>query len=173
MSRLRAGEWVAGVGATGLLVVLFFNWFGLAGRALGWVAYAPVGVGGLSVDRSGWGSLGWFMDLLLCASILGGLSLSYMTVRRVSPAWPVGTAVLTWTVGGLVFLVLAVRVATQPDLGHHLPNAGVTVELAAYLGLLFAALIPVGGFLSVYDERTHSAEARDYTPPPARPVPGT
>ncbi|MCW3001876.1 MAG: hypothetical protein JWQ20_1174, partial [Conexibacter sp.] len=31
----------------------------------------------------------------------------------------------------------------------------------------------LGAFLSLKDERKDSAEARDYTPPPARSVPGT
>ena len=29
MSRMRAGEWVAAVGAIGLLILMFFDWFAL------------------------------------------------------------------------------------------------------------------------------------------------
>lgn len=171
MSRMRPGEWVAGAGSAGLLVVMFLNWFGVDGRAAGWKAYAPLGSHG--VHQSGWGSLGWPVDLLVCVAIFGGLALSYMTVKRASPAFPIGAAVLTWALGSLIFLVLLLRVLLQPSLGAGLPNAAVTVQLPAYLGLLFAGLIPLGGFLSLRDERTDSAEARAYTPPPARPVPGT
>jgi hypothetical protein len=152
MSRLRAGEWVAAVGSLGLLVVLFLDWFAVG-----------------DVGRSGWNTLGWFMDLLLCVAIFGGLSLSYMTVKRTSPAWPVGAGVLTTGLGFLIFLVLLVRVAiAQPG-----PDELVAVQLPACLGLLFAAVIPFGGFLSLKDERTDSPEARAYTPPPARTAPGT
>jgi hypothetical protein len=170
MSRMRLGEWVAALGALGLFVMLFLDWFSVDGQAAGWKAYAPLGEG---VHLSGWGSLGWFMDVLLCLTILGGASLSYMTVKRTSPAWPVGAAVLTWIVGSLIFLVLVVRVALQPGLGLGLPNRPVLVEAPAYLGLLFAFLIPLGGFLSLRDERTQTAEALAFTPPPARPAPGT
>jgi hypothetical protein len=147
MSRMRAGEWLAALGAAGLLVLMFFDWF----------------------EASGWSTLGWFMDALVCVAIFGGLALSYMTFKRASPAWPVGAAVLTWIVGSLIFLVLLVRVTiTQPG-----ADELVSVQLPAYLGLLCAALIPAGGFLSIRDERKDSAEARDYMPPPARSVPGT
>jgi hypothetical protein len=168
MSRMRTGEWVAAIGAVGLFVMLFFDWFSVDGQSAGWNAYAPAGV-----HLSGWGSLGWFMDLLLCVAIIGGASLSYMTVRRASPAWPIGAGVLTWIVGSVIVLVLAIRVAVQPGLGLGLSNEPVLVEAPAYVGLLFAFLIPLGGFLSIRDERTRTAESLAYTPPPARTAPGT
>lgn len=153
MSRLRAGEWLAGLGALALLVLMFFDWFG----------------GALAGSASGWSTLGWFMDVLVAVAIFGGFALSYMTVKRASPAWPVGASVLTWTLGSLIFLILLVRVTiAQPG-----QDALVSVELPAYLGLVAAALIPLGGLLSLRDERTASPEARAYVPPPARSVPGT
>jgi hypothetical protein len=177
MSRLRAGEWVAAAGAVGLFVVLFFDWLGVS------VEHAPSPspdgslptLYGLSIGSlSGWSNLGWFMDLLLCVAIIGGLSLSYMTVKRTSPAWPVGAAVLTVGLGAAIALALALRLldlAGDTSLGRD--KIAVGVQLPAYLGLLFAILIPLGGFLSLKDERTDSPEARAYTPPPARPAPGT
>jgi hypothetical protein len=164
IGRLRTGELVALAGAVGLLVTLFFDWFGVdlpAGRhVLG------------SVHQSGWAGLGWFLDILLCIQIFGGLAITYMTLKRSTPAWPVGAAVLSVSAGGLIFLILLVRVLTQPGLGADLPNALVSVELPAYLGLLFSALIPAGAWIVLRDERLDAPESA-YTPPPARPVPGT
>jgi hypothetical protein len=168
MSRLRTGEWVAAISAVGLFITLFFDWFSVDGHAAGWTAYAPGGV----LHLSGWGSLGWFMDVLLGLMILGGVALAFMNVRRAAPAWPVGASVLMWTAGTLIWIALAVRVATQPGLGLGLSNRPVLVEAPAYLGLLFAALIPLGAFLSLRDERTHTREARAYTPPTPRTAPG-
>jgi hypothetical protein len=168
VSRMRAGEWVAAVGSLGLFVTLFFDWFSVDFHAAGWRAYAPAPV---DVHLSGWGSLGWLMDLLLGVLIFGGAALSYMTVKRASPAWPVGAGVLTWIVGSVIWIVLAIRLAVQPGLGLGLPNRPVLVEAPAYLGLLFAFLIPLGAFMSIRDERTDSAEARAYMPPPARTAP--
>ncbi|HET6505957.1 MAG TPA: hypothetical protein VFG42_04150 [Baekduia sp.] len=162
MSRMRVGEWVAGAGAVALLVLMFFDWFSLSAADGRHVVL-------LAGSLTGWSSLGWLMDLLVAIAIFGGLALSYMTVKRASPAWPVGAAVLTWILGSLIFLVLLVRVTiAQPG-----PDAFVDVTLAGYLGLVAAALVPLGAFLSIRDERTDSAEARAYTPPPARSVPGT
>jgi hypothetical protein len=175
MSRLRLGEWLAAIGAAGLFITLFFDWF-----AVDWdgvqsqlPAGMRIGQGGLHgvVDvslGSGWSTLGWLMVALLCVQILGGASLAYMTLKRTAPAWPMGAGILTWTVGGLIWLVLLVRVTiAQPG-----PDAMVAVQASAYLGLFFALVIPVGGFLSIHDERTHAAEARAYTPPAPRTAPG-
>jgi hypothetical protein len=175
VNRLRAGEWVAAAGSVGLLVVLSLNWFGASfahGRtgALGAGGVSGYGLG----SASGWSSLGWFMVVLLCLAIFGGLSLSYMTVKRTSPAWPVGAAVLTVGIGAVIALALALRLLDLAgDSSFGTAKVAIGVQLPAYLGLLFAILIPVGGFLSLKDERTDSPEARAYQPPPARTAPGT
>lgn len=178
MRRLRTGEWIAAAGAVGLLASLFFDWFAVS------IEHPPPDpasgvlslLDGISTGSlTGWSTLGWFMDALLCVAIFGGLSLSYMTAKRTSPAWPVGAAVLTVGLGAAIALVLALRLL---DLGGDTDlkfgdKFVTSVQLPAYLGLLFAMLIPLGGFLSLKDERTDSAEARDYVPPPARTAPGT
>jgi heme/copper-type cytochrome/quinol oxidase subunit 3 len=174
LGRLRTGELIALAGTVGLLVTLSFDWFGVSGAApRGGGAgdgthYAPLH----GLHQAGWTSLGWLMVVLLCVAIFGGLALTYATLRRSTPAWPSGASVLTAWIGALIFLILLVRVITQPGLGADLPSSVVTVQLAAYLGLVFAALIPVGGWLALKDERLDAPESA-YTPPPARPVPGT
>jgi hypothetical protein len=169
MRRLRVGEWLAAVGAVGLLVTLCLDWFSADAAKAGWKAYAPLAA---TLHTTGWASLGWLLVALLVLVAVGGLSIAYMTVRRTSPAWPMVASVLTGLIGTLTFLILLLRVLTQPGLGAGLPNALVTVELPAYLGLLFAALIPAGAWIALADERLGAPESA-YTPPPARPVPGT
>jgi hypothetical protein len=173
MSRMRMGEWIAGLGAAGLFLLLFFDWFGADLGALRSAEpkdapnQVTVTLYDLSGSLSGWSTLGWFMVVLVCVQILGGALLTYMTVKRASPAWPVGAAVLTWLLGSLIFLILLVRVTiAQPGADELL-----SVQWPAYLGLVFSFLIPLGGFLSLRDERTHSAEAQAYMPPPARSAP--
>jgi hypothetical protein len=175
VNRLRAGEWVAAAGSVGLFVVLFFDWFGYS--LPGTTPATRIGQGAvhgyfISGSVTGWSTLGWFMVVLLCVAIVGGLSLSYMTVKRTSPAWPVGAAVLTVGIGTVIALALALRLLDLAG-DAHLGGAkiAVGVQLPAYLGLLFTILIPVGGFLSLKDERTDSPEARAYQPPPARTAP--
>jgi hypothetical protein len=178
MSRLRAGELIAGVGGVGLFVLLFFDWFALGGHGSGTTFYdASSGSGIATMVREysntrhaldAWSTLGWFMVVLLCVQMAGAAALVYMTVRRASPAWPIGAGVLTWLVGSAIWLVLLVRVCvTQPGIDPY-----IGVQLPAYLGLLFSALIPLGGLLSIKDERTRTAESLAYMPPPARTAPG-
>lgn len=169
MRRLRTGERLAAVGAIGLIVTLCLKWFSVDGVQAGWTAYAPLGT---PLHTTGWASLGWLLVALLVLVALGGLSIAYMTVLGTSPAWPMVASVLTSLVGALTFLILLVRVLTQPGLGAGLPNAAVLVEVPAYLGLLFAAVIPAGAWIALADERLDGPEST-YTPPPARPVPGT
>lgn len=167
MSRLRAGELVAGLGGVGLFVLLFLDWFRSE------LDYGPVSGGTSGVETftpgaSGWSVLGWFMVVLLCVQMLGAAALVYMTIRRASPAWPIGAGVLTWIVGSAIWLVLLVRVCiAQPG-----PDALMAVKWPAYLGLLCSALIPIGGLLSIKDERKRTPESLAYTPPPARTAPG-
>jgi hypothetical protein len=178
MSRMRAGEWIAALGAVGLFVTLFLDWFGLDGGAIGRFLNDQVGPGTsspsnlhalASVSASGWSTLGWLTVALLCVLIFAGAALSYMTIKRASPAWPVGAGVLTWILGSVIFLILVVRVTiAQPG-----TDAYVAVKLPAYLGLLFAASIPLGAFLSLRDERTRTAESLAYVQPPPRTAPGT
>ena len=93
------------------------------------------------------------MVVLLCVQMLGAAALVYMTVRRASPAWPIGAGVLTWILGSAIWLVLLVRVCiAQPGI-----DALIAVQWPAYAGLAFSALIPLGGLLSIADERTRTA----------------
>jgi hypothetical protein len=175
MSRMRAGEGIAALGAVGLFVTLFLDWFGPDAGAIGRLVNDQVGPGTsslhalASVSASGWSKLGWLMVALLCVLIFAGAALSYMTIKRASPAWPVGAGVLTWILGSVIVLILLVRVTiAQPG-----TDAYVVVKLPAYLGLLFAASIPLGAFLSLRDERTRTAESLAYVQPPPRTAPGT
>jgi hypothetical protein len=178
VTRLRAGELLAGAGGVGLFVLLFFDWFGFDAAGVHRFderATREAGPGTLSLLHTfstggswdGWAMLGWFMVVLLCVQMLGAAALVYMTVRRASPAWPVGAGVLTWILGSAIWLILVVRVCVAQPWVDEL----VAVQWPAYLGLACSALIPLGGLLSIRDERTRTAESVAYMPPPARTAP--
>lgn len=153
LSRLRLGELVAGIAALALLVTLFFDW----NRDTG--AEGSVASVGRFGAESGWSALGVITLLLVLVAVGVALTLVLFTVTRRPAALPIGAAVLTTAIGTVVLGVLAVRVLLLDD------SLG-----GAYLGLLFTALIPVGGWITMADERTHApySAAPDI---PRRPAP--
>jgi hypothetical protein len=147
VSRLRAGECVAGAGAALLLGVLFADWFGPS-------------------DASGWDALGWVTLAFCVAASAAAAWLVIATAADRPLAQQVAAGVLTSTIGALGFVVVALRALVfQPG-----PNDLVTLRYGAWLGLLAALIVAVGGWWAVKDERTDAPESA-YTPPAPRPAP--
>jgi hypothetical protein len=156
LSRIRLGEAMTAIGSVGLFVLLFADWFEGGGES-----------------RSGWSSLGWALVILLVVVIAVALIMVAATVARAKPAIVVGAAVITVVTGAFTFVVALVRVLiTQPDLDLGLGNGAVSIQAAGYLGLVAVALTAAGAWTTLADERTTAPESA-YTPPPARPVPGS
>jgi hypothetical protein len=154
LSRVRAGEALTVIGAIALFVLLFLDWFSGGG-----------------VSASGWSSLGWALVVLLVIVLALAVVVFAAVVTGAKPAIAVGSAVITFTVATVTFVIALVRVlVTQPALDRGLGNGAVSVQVAGYLGLLALALIAAGGWLTVADERTAAPESA-YTPPPPRPLP--
>jgi hypothetical protein len=147
VGRLRSGELLASVGAVVLFVSLFLDWVG------------PVG-------ESGWSSLGWLTVVVAIAAILvvSWLVVATATARPVTEV--VAAAVVAATVGPIAFAALVLRALVfQPG-----PNDLVTVKAGAWIGLAGAALLAVGAWWSLADERTDAPESA-YAPPAPRPAP--
>jgi hypothetical protein len=147
IGRLRSGELLAGTGAVVLLVSLFLDWVG------------PVG-------ESGWSSLGWLTVVVAIAAIL---VVSWLVVATAT-ARPVTEVVAAGVIGAVVspvaLIVLVVRGAiAQPGV-----DAVTSMQGGAYFGLAGAALLAIGAWWSLADERTDAPESA-YTPPAARPAP--
>jgi hypothetical protein len=154
--RIRRGEALMGVGAIALFVLLFSDWFEGGGTS-----------------ASGWSSLGWALDVLLVALLAMVAVTLGSLVTRAKVAIAIGATVLTCTLAILTLVIALFRVLLfQPDLGLGLSNGAVTVQLAGYLGLVALALIAVGAWIAMSDERTDAPDSA-YTPPPPRPVSGS
>ena len=150
------GEAVAAIGAVGLFVLLFADWFSGGGTS-----------------RSGWSSLGWALVVLLAGVIGVALVMVAATVVRAKPAIIVGAAVVTVVLGVVTLPIALIRVlVTKPDLDLGLSNGAVDIRTAGYLGLVAIAVTAAGAWITLADERTDAPESA-YTPPPPRPVPGS
>lgn len=156
-SRLRPGEIVAAVGAVLLFIFMFFfKWYGVS---------VPDGVGqtlkALGVDLGGVAVNGWHghsvLRWLMLLTIVAALGLAFLTATQRTVALPVTTAVIVTALAGLLTLLLAYRVIVN----HPGPDSVVGTKPGAWLGLLSSAAILYGGYLSMREEGTSFADARD------------
>jgi uncharacterized membrane protein YvlD (DUF360 family) len=115
---------------------------------------------------SGWDALGWLVIVVVLVAVAcaAWLALANATARPVAQL--VAASVLTATAGALAFVVLALRVLLfQPG-----PNDIVVLRYGAWLGLLAALVLALGGWWTIKDDRTDAPESA-YTPPEPRPPP--
>lgn len=145
--RLRRGEWLALAAALLVLVSLFTTWYA-----------TPAG------DRSGWEALS-VVDALLVVAALAGLALAVLTATRRSPSLPVAAAVITTAIAALAVLVVAYRLVQPPG-----DNAGVDLQLGAFLGAAGALGLLAAGWLGMRDETRGAAHAAG-VPVQVRPAP--
>ncbi|HEV3390734.1 MAG TPA: hypothetical protein VG057_17060 [Solirubrobacteraceae bacterium] len=128
-SRLRRGEWLAGASAVLLAIFLVGGkWYDGAGRTGG--------------SLTGWQAL---TDLrwLLLVTIVAAVGLLFTQATHRAPALPVTMSLVVMLLGIATVVALIVRVLIDPP-----PN----VQAGAYLGLLSAIGIMVGGYLSLRQE---------------------
>ena len=123
LRRLRAGEWIAAAGGTVLIVSLLLPWYGGA-----------TGYQALSV-----------IDVLLTLIALLGIALAVLQATQDTPAKPVAAGVLTVVFGALGVLLVAFRLIDAP-------SAGLEVRGGAWLALVAAIAITIGGWRSLAAE---------------------
>jgi hypothetical protein len=164
LRRLRAGEWLAAVGAVVLVAALFLDWFEPRLRAR--VTESAGRIVEPDLGQSGWSALGWLVVLLVLVVVGLAVLLVVATAADAGVGQPVMAAVLLSALAPLVLVVVAVRVTiAQPG-----PDELVAVQTPAYLGLAALALLVGGAWRAIADERTGAPESA-YTPPPPRPAP--
>ena len=162
MSRLRAGEWTAAVGAAALLVTLFLPWFGIELPTRGALLVVDLVKG----SHDGWSNLGWLTLVLALGAIGCAVWLALANALNRPVAQAVAASVLTASIGTFAFVALALRTLIfQPG-----PNELVVLRYGAWLGLLAALILALGGWRAIKDERTDAPESA-YTPPEPRPAP--
>ncbi len=158
LNRLRSGELVALIGAIGLLVVMFTDWYDGPGVAV-FDRSAPEG--GVQIVRDGvhtmgWSAVGWFAAGITAITIIVALFWLFATTTQDSTALPVSGDIVTILLGILTSIALLSRLVLQPGLGIGLGNADVDLRLTAYLGPLLAIVLTAGAWRALADERTEA-----------------
>jgi hypothetical protein len=144
-SRLRRGEVIVGVSSALLLAFMF---------ALPWY-----GRGGAATSLNAWHSLSGLRWLILL-TVVAGLGLVFLQLTRRAPALPVTMSVIVMLLGGIIALALIYRVLINlPG-----PDGVLDAKIGAFLGLIAAWAIAVGGFLSTRQEGLTARDARTEIP---------
>jgi hypothetical protein len=128
LRRLRAGEWITGLGGALLLVALFLPWYDEgAVSPTGWQAFTVI-------------------DVVLAAVGLAALLVPLATAQQRVPAVPLAMEALV-TLAGMVALVLVlIRVVDLPG-----DASGRSTGL--WLGLAATAVVVVGAAVAMRDDR--------------------
>ncbi|HEY8083178.1 MAG TPA: hypothetical protein VIE64_06435 [Solirubrobacterales bacterium] len=165
--RLSTGEQVAGAAGLALILIMFlFAWFGFPD------------VEALGIDTKGLDAFDAYSDwvnIILVFTAFAGISLALFGsgMARV----PISLSVITAVLGGLSAILILIYIISPP---HDLDR-----ELGVWLGLIAAACVGLGGYLTMQEEGTSFADAADSlsgasgaggghsggTPPPPPPPP--
>lgn len=128
LGLLRTGELLAAISASGLIVVMFLDWFG---------------------GDSAWEALTIGRFLLVAVALLA-VTLVVLTVTARPVAMAASAASITVGSAALVLLYLLFRiVVNEPG-----TDAAGDIGSGAYLGLLFALGCAAGAWRALADERT-------------------
>jgi hypothetical protein len=123
---VRLGELVGAACGLGLLVVSFLPWYSAGGEnATAWQTFSVV-------------------DLFIAAAVIAALSVGICVTFRISVSYPVAGSTVTTLFGSLALILIAYRLVNPP-------GSGLDLEYGAWLGLLSAAGVAVGGYLGMQD----------------------
>jgi hypothetical protein len=125
----RLGELVGALSGLGLLVVSLLPWYSDGGKeATAWQAFSLI-------------------DLVMAAAAIAALSVALVVVSRLSVSYPVAGSAVSAGFGGLALILIAYRLINPPG------GADVDREIGAWLGLVAAAGIALGGYLGMQEPR--------------------
>jgi len=156
-ARLKTGEIVAAASAALLFIVMFFNWFGISLEDGGDLSESNQDAitGKINPDDyidadlsdkisfNAWESFS-FIDIILFLTIVVAIGLAVMAATSRSANLPVAASAVTCAFGILATLLVLFRLIVTPyDLGR---------EFFAFVGLILAAGIAVGGWMAMQEE---------------------
>ena len=156
INRLRQGEQIAAIAAIVLLLDMFiFKWFGLK-------VSGSTPLGGFSAEgsKNAWGSYG-FIDIILFITVLAALGMAYLRAADLELDLPVAASVIVTVLGALSTLLIIYSLINPPDFGADVSGIDHTRKIGAFIGLIAAAALTYGAFLSMQDEGTSFQDAAD------------
>jgi hypothetical protein len=128
-STLASGELVGAISGLGLLVASFLPWYSAGGEDVtAWQAFSVI-------------------DLLMAAASIAALGLAVVVIARLSVSYPAAGSAISTGFGALALILIGYRLIIPPGSGD------VEREIGAWLGLLAAGGITLGGYLGMREPR--------------------
>jgi hypothetical protein len=150
--RLRRGERIAAIGGVLLFILLFFDWYDVS------ISTGIAGIGSIGGGISAWDAFD-VIDIYLLITALVAVGLAVLTATQRTPALPVTASVVTAAVGAIATLLILYRIIATP--GGDLPSSvDVSPTFWAFAGLVAAAGVTYGGYLSMREEGTTLGDVR-------------
>jgi hypothetical protein len=123
-STLALRELVGAGSGLGLLVVSFLPWYSAGGQdATAWQAFTVV-------------------DLFIAAAVAAALSVGLCVLFRISVSYPVAGSTVTAMFGAIALVLIIWRLLDPPA-------EGLDREVGAWLGLIAATGVAIGGYLGM------------------------
>jgi hypothetical protein len=116
---------VGALGGLGLLVATFLPWYSSGGEdATAWQAFSVI-------------------DVVLAAAAVVAMSVAVCVLFRISVSYPVAGSSVAAGFGAVALVLVVIKLIDPPG------GDGVGIEFGAWLGLVSAAGIMVGGYLGM------------------------
>jgi hypothetical protein len=124
---VRLGELVGAASGLGLLVASFLPFYSeFEVNVTAWQAFSII-------------------DLVMAAAGIAALSVGAVVLLRLSVSYPIAGSAVTTGVGALALVLIAYRIIDPPG------NGDVEREIGAWLSLVAAAGITLGGYFGMQD----------------------
>jgi hypothetical protein len=164
INRLRRGEQIAGIAGIALVIIMFLKWWSVPG--LSGQAAAVADQFGVDTGLNAWQPAD-FMDIIWFITALSAIGLGALAASQTRFDLPVALSAVVTGLGGLSTLLILYRLIDPP---YNLDRS-----YGVFLGLIAAAAITYGGWITMQEEGTSFAGEADRVrdrdtggpPPPA------
>ena len=141
LTKVRAGDVLAGVGGLALLVVMFFPWYEFLEGVYQGTRDIPIG----DTRQSAWEAFS-ALDVALVLLALLGIAVLATTAFERTTAFPVAAVTLTAFIGTLTSVWMLIRLLNPPG-----PNFAADRLWGAWVGTLLVLAITAGAWWSMRD----------------------
>jgi hypothetical protein len=141
LTKVRAGDILAGLGGLALLVVMFFPWYAFLEGTYTGTRSIPVD----DTHQSAWEAFGVTRVLLVLIALLG-LAVLLTTLFERTTAVPVAAVTLTAFFGTIASLWMLIRLINPPG-----PNFAADRLWGAWVGTALVLAITAGAWWSMRD----------------------